>query len=171
MDADILYRPLRIRIGIDNINGNIYDALRHEMGHLTDYFWRKFDQKNLRLTQNDDFVNAVETDHDLLKGDPERCKRIAKHIRQVPGAKFNGDIFIWDTFGSLTWNWGNRRVGRGHRQSYYARIPERRDREIFANLFAIYSRTDKTAWNYVKTELPNISKIFKEIIERLAGLV
>ncbi len=78
--------------------------------------------------------------------------------------KFKEDDSLSDLFGSLTFN---EAVGIWrHRRSYLTK-PFARLNEIFADLFDIYSRRDKTAWNVVRDELPEIAAEFEKMIDSL----
>lgn len=160
----------KIHIGADHIRDARHDTMRHEIGHLVDYRVRNIDPSyEVRISIGDRFRRAVDADLAALKSDVERRRRIQGDVARGVGSKFKDDLFTWDTFGSLTWNWGTSRVGGGHAYSYYLRDPSHREGEIFANLFTIYSRVEKTAWRYIKEELPEIAGAFEEIIRDLAG--
>jgi len=163
-------RPDRIKIGNDHIRDSRYDTMRHEVGHMVDYRASKIDSSFTgSISQSPTFKNAVKADSDALKADMARRQRIPGEINYAGGTVLGGDIFAGDIFGSLTWNWPTR-IGEGHTFSYYLRKPERRESEIFANLFAIFSRTDKTAWNYLVRELPETTKAFEKIIKDLVKI-
>lgn len=161
------YRPGfsdTVHIGSDHIRDNRYDTMLHEIGHLVDFRVQKIDPTYQGSIRKDiRFINAVQSDGDSLKADSYRQTMIKGAISNTTGASFQNDLFLRDIFGSLTWDW-SRVIGGGHTPNYYRRNPSHREGEIFGNLFAIYSRSDKTAWNYLERELPKITGAFKEII-------
>lgn len=153
-----------IKIAPERIANQKYDSMRHEMGHHIDARVRQIDPSYAgKITESTTFKNAVKADHDALRGDVARRQRISEEINN------RNDIWVTDIFGSLTWNWRGR-IGGGHSYSYYLRTPEYRESEIFANLFAIFSRTDKTAWNYLVQEMPETTKAFEVIIKELVKI-
>jgi len=78
--------------------------------------------------------------------------------------KFKEDDSLSDLFGSLTFN---EVVGLCRHEIPYLMKPFARLNEIFADLFDIYSRRDKTAWNVVRDELPEIAAEFEKMIDSL----
>jgi len=77
---------------------------------------------------------------------------------------FATEADLSDLFSSLTIN--NIEGFYGHKLDYLMK-KGKRESEVFADLFSIYSRRDKTIWNVVKKELPQLAKAFEKIITGL----
>ncbi len=144
-----------------------FDVYRHEYGHHID-FWALSPDGKKRVPPisqtpkshgglSESMTQAKKSLYGKSTAQKERNTRLRKEILD------RMDTDLADLFGSLT----NNRIGWGHSKSYLSR-PGNGPAEVFANLFEIYSRENRSAWDLIVKELPDLANDFIELIERLA---
>lgn len=144
-----------------------YDVYRHEYGHFIDFWASEGAPKKraypLSFTPNSrgGLLDTMQVSRVSLYAKSNAGKAKVKRLRQDLLARF--DTNLADLFGALT----NNRIGWGHTKTYLKRTGAA-ETEVFANLFDIYSREDKSAWRLVQNELPELARDFVDLIERLA---
>lgn len=144
-----------------------HDVFRHEYGHFIDFWAMSPDGKRpgprITLTKNSQggLHDSMQKAKTALYARGKAGKAKVERLRSA--MLDHNDLNLADFFGSLTKN----RIGWGHSKSYLANygMPET---EAFANLFDIYSRKDRKAWNLIEAELPDLATDFVALIKRLA---
>ena len=132
------------------------DIITHELGHHVD--WQlgmntgtvSADASSIigkGIVRQIDYFSRVVTNEELRIG-------FRTQVRA------SGNLFLEDLFGALTLN----KVGGGHADSYWTgpHGAKHRVREVFANLFTLYSTGN---WSRVKRLLPEIAEAFELWIE------
>ncbi len=140
-----------------------YDVYRHEFGHHVDYYGAARGQSPRQLSMmsrgagglRDAIEDAKKSLYAYGKAGKDRHVRLRLEMIEFD------DLSVADLFGSLTRN----RIGWGHSEKYLA-YPGNAETEIFANLYDIFSRPDRTAWRFVEAELPGLAAEFEQVIER-----
>ena len=146
-----------------------YSTLRHEYGHHIDTWSlspgdrRTARNASITLEAEGGFYEPLKKARLFLEArSPERQANINR-LRKEAHPLFAKDVTLADLFGALT----NNRVGFGHSKSYY-KTYGMRETEAFANLFDIYSRRDRAAWQFVEKELPDLAKAFTKWLQGVA---
>ena len=137
---------------------SIHDVYRHEFGHFIDF--SKDSQISLIDKKNGGIGDSIKKTRDYLylikKTNNKKWVELSSFVDRA------NDLSLQDLFGSLTLN----KIGAGHSVSYLKRRG-RYQAEVFANLFNLYSRSDRKAWEYVRSELPDLANDFIKILEGL----
>ena len=144
-----------------------FDVFRHEYGHHVDH-WAMSDGERIGpvISYHPDagggLRDTIERARKSLhaRSAAQKSRRLALRAEMIRRMDTN----LADLFGALT----NNKVGWGHSTEYLARRGNR-ETEIFANLFDIYSRQDRSAWEFLQRELPELAQNFEGIIERVGG--
>jgi hypothetical protein len=146
---------------------SMHDVYRHEYGHFVDY-WLYSENGRITLPASSlpgsqgGLKTAIDAARKQLRsraaGAVEKQQQINDFLRNQM------DMNLADLFGALTKN----RLGWGHSARYLSR-PGFSETEVFANLFDIYSRNDRGAWNFVSTELPDLAEDFTNLIQSEAA--
>lgn len=127
-------------------------TFRHEFGHHVD-----FDSGH--LSEGTVYRKAFHAEEAALQ-----ARSSVDEVTMAAG-QWHRDEGVSDLFGAVTYN---RLVGRfGHWGNYYARRPMGRYWQSFANLFDIYSRPDRSAWEFVQERLPELAAVFEDTIRGL----
>lgn len=144
-----------------------YDVYRHEYGHHIDHWALSPDGVKpvppITQTPNSSgglsgsLLRAKKSLYANSTAKKARRDRLRMEIIE------RQDTDLADLFGALT----NNRIGWGHSKSYLSR-PGAAEAEVFANLFEIYSRENRSAWDLIVKELPDMAADFIELMERLA---
>jgi len=143
-----------------------YDVYRHEYGHYVD-FWAQSDGKKIGRALsytpdlNGGLLDTIVAARKSLEARTAAAKE--RRSRMIDEVIRMRDTNLADLFGALTYN----KIGWGHSVEYLSR-PGFAETEIFADLFDIYGRGDRTAWDYVTRELPDLAHRFVEILEQIA---
>lgn len=145
------------------------DVFRHEMGHFTD------DQIG-RPSLSEEFGQAIEADfywynpeteygkknmEQMLSDLPSSSAYHCQHFSDILSGVFRNDRMI-----IKTWE-DNGDAYYGHRNEYWDGLagPDHAvEREVFADLFAIYAENDADTVSYVEKIFPNTAIRFKRMI-------
>ena len=142
-----------------------YDVYRHESGHYLDFWALSDGEKVGRVVSSTpkakgglrDSISAARQSLNAYS-----AAQKARRLRMREELIQRQDTNLADLFGALTRN----KIGWGHSKDYLAR-PGFAETEVFANLFDIYSRGDRSAWEYVRTELPDLAHDFEQLLGEL----
>lgn len=141
------------------------NTLRHEFGHHVDFQAQLSPGELLRdLRKN---VSSSEGFRKVFHDEAESIFKNAEkeaRIRTAIEGPWRYDPIVSDLLGSLT---RNRIVGFYSHDLRYLTHRGKAETEVFANLFAIYGRKDKAAWEFVKKELPSLAETFEAKIAEL----
>lgn len=145
------------------------DIFRHEMGHFTD------DQIG-RPSLSEEFTQAIEADFYWYDPQTDRgCENLQQmlldvqsspayfchHFSDILSGVFRNDNLVrnaWEDNGDAYW---------GHKGEYWngTKGPDHAvEREVFANLFAIYAENDLDTVSFVEKAFPNTTILFKSMI-------
>lgn len=143
-----------------------HDVYRHEYGHYVDFWALSDGRRVVRVVSSTPDKNGgmLDTIHAArrslyLRSDAQRARRVRLNSELVERM----DLHLADLFGALTKN----KIGWGHSTGYLSR-PGFAETEVFANLFDIYSREDRTSWQFLSQELPDLANRFVEVLEAIA---
>lgn len=141
-----------------------YGVYLHEYGHFIDYWAQSPDGLGrvppLSMTPNDSggIFDTIRWAKTSLYANSAARKAKVSSIRQELDKR--RDAYLADLFGALTRN----RIGWGHSKRYLSK-PGFSETEIFANMFELYSRQDRSAWDFVVQELPELATEFISVLE------
>lgn len=140
-----------------------HDVYRHEYGHYID-FWATSDGKRVKavLSSTPDAAGGLADTLNAARKSLEARSQAGKdrRARMMNDLLQRQDTNLADLFGALTLN----KIGWGHSVKYLQQHGFWQT-EVFANLFDIYSRGDRSAWKYLSAELPDLSGRFVTVLE------
>jgi len=129
------------------------DFWAHETFHHVDYSLAAEPFLTVSADRRTAIGQALADESRRLSSDLAAQKALAAMIRH----ELPKDLYAADFFSALTMG----RIVGGHKPLYYMADPDRRFREAFANLGALYSRSDRTAWGVLMRESGEVAKAFE----------
>ena len=124
-------------------------TVRHEIAHAVDY-------NNSWMSSNDKFIKAIQEDKTIILNNPKLYKELIKNNSNF--------IELSDIIGGIT---ENKIVGRYKHSKEYWKKKNKKEREIFAQMFSVAGNDDLKQLEIFQQYLPNIFKEFDNLIRRL----
>lgn len=144
-------------------NDEYAEVFKHEFGHFIDHQhgWlshsKNFvdayykDCQNLDISTSEGLTNTNMLLSELMNGESAKYDRCISDI--LSATYYNASII------RSSYNWEGLPYYQ-HDNQYWAH-DKKRETEVFANLFAIYSNNDNESINFIKNNFPNTDRVFR----------
>lgn len=128
---------------------NYREIMIHELAH-------RIDQNEFGSPMNADFSDAIVKAEQYLLDNADKYKKMFE-----PGGILEYDFLISDIIGCIT---DNEIVGIAGHDSQYIGIPGYTELEVFADMFSAFYQGDNETIEFLKNELPDISRAFLSMV-------
>jgi hypothetical protein len=163
------YSPSNKYISIteNRIKSGRRNTFWHEYGHHVDFYGsgniRKPNQISYTPKSSGGLMDSIQETRDSYL---QKSQKNAARLKAIDADLVTmNDPYIDDLFGSLTFN----KIGGGHTKSYLKKNKgANANTEVFANLFEVYSRQERTGWHYLESKIPALTHDFELLINRVA---
>lgn len=166
-------RCIHMRANLEEDVDQYTDVFRHEFGHFVDH---KLDF----VSSSAEFKNAIQQDKKMRQpGEENWTETVQSMMEDLMVNNAVDSTYISDIFSGLYMN--DTRITEyycditglafyGHELEYWTGAdskapPDPVEKEVFANLFGIYSENQSAAIEYVEKWFPNTTECFRKILE------